>query len=77
VTTLLATLALTGGAAPAAAAGSCEGLTGLTLPNTVITGASVAPPSGTVPASCRVHATVTHPPAGDIVNIDVWLPVEG
>jgi feruloyl esterase len=30
-----------------------------------------------VPASCRVHATVTHPPAGDTVNIDVWLPVEG
>jgi hypothetical protein len=74
---LLAALTLTGGAAPAAAAGPCEGLLALTLPNTVVTSASVAPPSGTVPASCRVHATVTHPPAGDTVNVDVWLPVEG
>jgi Tannase and feruloyl esterase len=75
--TLAATLGLTGGAAAAQTAGPCEGLTALTLPNTVITSAAVAPPSGTVPASCRVHATVTHPPAGDTVNIDVWLPVEG
>jgi hypothetical protein len=68
-------------AAPAAArsetAGSCQSLTALTLPNTTIDSATVAPASGTVPASCRVHASTTHPPAGDDVNIDVWMPLEG
>jgi feruloyl esterase len=90
VIALIGTAMLTGGAVaapshtqrPASAAqtttpGSCESLTALTLPNTVVTSAAVAAASGTVPASCRVHATVTHPPAGDTVNIDVWMPVEG
>jgi pimeloyl-ACP methyl ester carboxylesterase len=63
----------TGSGAPG---GPCENLMSLTLPNTVITSATVDPGSATMPASCRVHATVTHPPAGDIVNIDVWLPVD-
>jgi hypothetical protein len=57
----------------AAQSGSCASLTGLALPNTHVTSAAVAPGSGT----CRVHATVTHPPAGDTVNIDVWMPVAG
>src|SRR6266487_3567381 len=82
VIALIGTAMLTGGAVaapshtqrPASAAqtttpGSCESLTALTLPNTVVTSAAVAAASGTVPASCRVHATVTHPPAGDTVNI--------
>jgi Tannase and feruloyl esterase len=58
-------------------AGSCESLTALRLPNTTIDSAEVAPASGTTPASCRVHASATHPPAGDDVNIDVWMPLEG
>jgi hypothetical protein len=60
--------------AQAPMAGSCDSLTALSLPNTVITSAAVAPASGTTPASCRVHAQVPHPPAGDTENIDVWLP---
>ena len=59
------------------AAGSCESLMGLRLRNTTIDSAVVAPAAGTTPASCRVHASVTHPPAGDDVNIDVWMPIEG
>jgi len=59
------------------AAGSCESLTGLQLRNTTIDSAVVAPASETTPASCRVRASVTHPPAGDDVNIDIWMPVEG
>jgi feruloyl esterase len=57
----------------------CERLTSLPAPlrNTRITSASVTPADATNPATCRVHATVTHPPAGDTVNIDVWLPVSG
>lgn len=76
---LLATVSAA--AAPAAQAatspGSCESLTAVTRPDTVITSASVVPASDTMPATCRVHATVTHPPAGDTVNIDVWMPVDG
>src|SRR5262245_29139315 len=71
------------GLGPAAAAASspdrvtttpvpCANLTALTLPNTSITSAAVAPADATNPATCKVHATVTHPPAGDTVNIDVW-----
>ncbi|GID97635.1 tannase [Amorphoplanes digitatis] len=63
------------GAAPAS--GRCPSLTGLVLPNTTVTSASVVPASGATPPTCRVHATVTHPPTGDVVNIDVWLPAEG
>lgn len=55
----------------------CAGLTAVTLPNTDITSASIVPASDTMPATCRVHATVTHPPAGDTENIDVWMPVDG
>lgn len=87
VIALITTVVLTGrgeatpshrqAAAGTVVAGSCESLTALTLPNTVVTSASVAPASGTTPASCRVHAAVTHPPAGDTVNVDVWMPLEG
>jgi feruloyl esterase len=55
----------------------CDRLTTLSLPNTTFVSASVSPADTTNPATCRVHATVTHPPAGDVVNIDVWLPVDG
>src|SRR4051794_21167062 len=43
------------------------------LKNTVITDATVVLASSTLPATCQVHARVTHPPAGDSVNIDVWM----
>ena len=55
----------------------CEALTAQVMPNTTITSATTVPPAGTVPATCRVHATVTHPPSGDTVNIDIWMPVNG
>ncbi|HKT03345.1 MAG TPA: tannase/feruloyl esterase family alpha/beta hydrolase [Rugosimonospora sp.] len=58
-------------------AGVCASLTGLALSQTRVTGASVVAASGAVPATCQVHAVVTHPPAGDAVNVDVWLPVAG
>jgi feruloyl esterase len=64
--------------APAPApANACTSLAGLALPDTTITSASVAPAAGAMPATCQVHAVVTHPPAGDSVNIDVWMPVDG
>jgi feruloyl esterase len=62
---------------PMAAPAPCDGLTAIALPHTTITSAAVVPASDTLPATCRVHATVTHPPAGDTVNIDVWMPVDG
>jgi hypothetical protein len=65
-------------AAPAPApAVPCQSLLAQQLPNTVITSAAAVPASATLPATCQVHAVVTHPPAGDSVNIDVWLPVDG
>lgn len=55
---------------------SCESLSRLRLPDTTITPASDQG-DATVPASCRVHLTVTHPPAGDVVNVWVYLPDTG
>jgi hypothetical protein len=53
----------------------CEDLVAQSLPNTTITAAVIAPASETMPQSCQVHAVVTHPPAGDAVNIDIWMPI--
>src|SRR5688572_14048214 len=39
----------------------CDRLTTLSLPNTTITTAGIVPADATLPATCRVHATVTHP----------------
>jgi feruloyl esterase len=50
---------------------TCESLTKVSLPNTTIDFAAVDPSDG----SCRVTATVTHPPAGDRVKIFIGLPV--
>lgn len=88
VTIIWLTGSLTGSGIPAAAADrpgqvaaspadSCDRLTGLALKNTVVTTATVAPASGALPVTCRVHARVTHPPAGDSVTVDVWMPIEG
>ncbi len=43
------------------------------LPNTTIDSAVIDPTDG----SCRVTATVTHPPAGDQVKVFIGLPVKG
>src|ERR1041384_3780384 len=48
----------------------CEDLVKVSLPNTTIDSATVDPSDG----SCRVVATVTHPPANDHVKIYIGLP---
>lgn len=62
---------------------SCASLTSLQYPNTVINSATVnstgtatgffGPVTG-LPEYCEVDLTVTHPPTGDAVHIEVWLP---
>src|SRR3984893_1009150 len=71
-----------------AAHASCASLTSVSLPNTTVDSA-VNAPSGQIPpplpgfpptpvvATCRVHATVTTPGAGDHIGVDVWMPVSG
>jgi hypothetical protein len=51
----------------------CESLTKVSLPNTTIDSAAIDPADG----SCRVTATVTHPPSGDRVKVFIGLPVKG
>src|SRR6187397_2794869 len=50
---------------------SCESLTNLSLPNTVIESAVV----DTSNRMCSVTAIVTHPPAADRVKIWIGLPL--
>ncbi|MCP5525121.1 MAG: tannase/feruloyl esterase family alpha/beta hydrolase [Verrucomicrobiales bacterium] len=50
---------------------SCESLTNLALPNTIIESAQVDVTNG----MCRVTAVVTHPPAEDRVTVWVGLPL--
>jgi len=49
---------------------TCESLLSVTLPNTTIDAAII------VDQTCRVDATVTHPPARDLVKIYVALPLK-
>ena len=49
----------------------CESLANVSIPNTRIDSATLDPSNG----SCRVTATVTHPPAGDRVKVFIGLPV--
>jgi len=69
---------------PVDAAGSCEGLASLTLPNTTITLAQAVPAGGFVhpdagpsaaklPAFCRVAATL-RPSSDSEINVEVWMP---
>ena len=51
----------------------CESLTNVALPNTTIDSAAIDPTNG----SCRVTATVTHPPSSDQVKVFVALPMKG
>src|SRR5262245_37640010 len=80
------------GCFPAASSISCESLTGLKLPDTTITFASVvgtgefSPPAEAgrggpgafkgLPAFCRVAATL-RPSSDSDIKIEVWLPVSG
>src|SRR5262245_6672095 len=50
---------------------SCESLAKVALPNTTIDSAGIDPSDG----SCRVTASVTHPPSGDRVRVFIGLPV--
>ena len=50
----------------------CESLAKVSLPNTTIDSAAIDPTDG----SCRVTATVTHPPAGDRVKVFLGLPMK-
>lgn len=73
------------GSVPAAAAGDCEALARLVLPNTTITLARAAPagtftpPSGKpiegLPAFCKIHG-VLKPTAVSHIQFEVWLPAE-
>lgn len=49
---------------------TCESLLKVSLPNTTIDSAVVEPSDG----SCRITATVTHPPSGDRVKVFIGLP---
>jgi Tannase and feruloyl esterase len=62
------------GSSPATPVRSCESLAALSLANTTIDSAVADPGGADQPPSCQVHLSVTHPPAGDDVNIDIWLP---
>ena len=53
----------------------CESLLSVSLPDTTIDAASVDETNRANP-SCRVTATVTHPPAGDKVKIFLALPMK-
>src|SRR5687768_4536561 len=59
-------------AVPVAAAGSCDGLMSLTLPNTTITSAKLHPASA-VAESCRVAATLRPSPDSEI-KMELWMP---
>jgi feruloyl esterase len=90
--TLLASVLVTGAAAPAAAA-SCKAMASLSLPNTTITlvdsvAAGAFKPEkafgeapmtanyGRLPAFCRVAATI-RPTSDSEIKFEVWLPVMG
>ena len=69
-------LLLTVFAAPILAA-SCESLASLSLPDTTITKAeSVAAGANSLPAHCRVAATLK-PSSDSDIKIEVWMPASG
>jgi Tannase and feruloyl esterase len=61
---------------PLAPVRTCESLASVSLTNVTINSAVLDPGNATTPRSCRVNATSTHPPIGDRVTIDIWLPVD-
>jgi len=58
--------------ANAAPVRTCESLTLVALPDTTIDSASLDPSDG----SCRITATVTHPPSGDQVKVFIGIPMK-
>ena len=56
---------------------TCESLATVSLANTTIESATLDPGDATAGPSCRVTATLTHPPAGDKVRILLALSDEG
>src|SRR5205085_2363069 len=54
----------------------CASLKDVALPDTTIESAPIDPGNATVPASCRITAVTTHPPAGDRVRIWIALPMK-
>jgi Tannase and feruloyl esterase len=55
---------------------SCESLAGVELDDTTIDSSVPVAGDADTPASCRVQASVTHPPSGDDVNVWIYLPSE-
>ena len=51
---------------------TCESLSTVALPNTTIDSAALDPTDG----SCRITATVTHPPTGDQIKIWIGIPMK-
>ena len=51
----------------------CESLAKVSIPNTTIDSAAIDPSDG----SCRVTASITHPPSGDRVKVFIGLPMKG
>jgi feruloyl esterase len=62
-------------AVPVAAAGSCDGLMSLKLPNTTITSATLQP-AGATAESCRVAATL-RPTSDSEIKMELWMPASG
>jgi len=56
---------------------TCESLKTVSLPDTTIDSAVVDNGDASIPASCRITAIVTHPPAGDAVKVFIALPMTG
>ena len=54
----------------------CATLKDVALPDTTIETAAIDPGNDTVPASCRITAVTTHPPAGDKIQIWIALPMK-
>ena len=51
---------------------TCESLTSVSLPNTTMDAANIDATDG----SCRITATVTHPPSGDQVKVFIGIPMK-
>jgi hypothetical protein len=51
---------------------TCESLTSVALPDTTIDSAAIDAQDG----SCRITATVTHPPSGDAVKVFIGIPMK-
>jgi hypothetical protein len=59
-----------------APARSCASLTSVLLPHTTIVSATDVAATASTPAHCAVQLVVTNPPAGDQINVGVWLPTQ-